>query len=184
MKTKADRNRTSLLAWSTPRSSCLIFMAFVLILVACHSLFVGTHAQSFKTKIKSSDQTPPGIPVGYILPVQLQDSFSVENAHTGDVLQAKIAQEVPLPDRRRVKLGSIVRGSVSGVAPDEDEVGVRVTFRLNQLIEDDKTTSVLTNLRAIASYLAVRDAQTPLTGADGGTRAGWATTVQIGGDIR
>jgi hypothetical protein len=114
----------------------------------------------------------------------LQDSFSVENAHIGDVLQAKIAQEVPLPDRRKVKLGSIVRGSVSGVAPDEDEVGVRITFRLNQLIEDDETTSVMTNLRAIASYLAVRDAQTPLTGTDSGTRAGWATTVQIGGDIR
>jgi len=70
------------------------------------------------------------------------------------------------------------------VAPDEDEVGVRITFRLNQLIENDKTTSVMTNLRAIASYLAVRDAQTPLTGTDRGTRAGWATTVQIGGDIR
>ena len=37
-------------------------------------------------------------------------------AHTGDLLQAKIAQEVPLPDRRKVKLGSIVQGSVSGVA--------------------------------------------------------------------
>ena len=106
-------------------------MSLVLILVACHSLFVRTHAQSFKAKnLKSSDQTSPRIPVGYILPVQLQDSFSVENAHTGDVLQAKIAQEVPLPDRRKIKLGSIVRGSVSGVAPDEDEVGVRVTFRL------------------------------------------------------
>jgi len=42
----------------------------------------------------------------------------------------------------------------------------------------------MTNLRTIASYLAVRDAQTPLTGADGGTRAGWATTVQISGHIR
>lgn len=185
MKTKADGNRTSLLAWSTPRSSCLIFMSLVLILVACRSVFVCAHAQSFKTENpKSSDQTSPRIPVGYILPVQLQDSFSVENAHIGDVLQAKIAQEVPLPDLRKVKLGSIVRGSVSGVAPDEDEVGVRITFRLNQLIEDDETTSVMTNLRAIASYLAVRDAQTPLTGTDSGTPAGWATTVQIGGDIR
>ena len=160
-------------------------MSLVLILVACRSVFVCAHAQSFKTENpKSSDQTSPRIPVGYILPVQLQDSFSVENARIGDVLQAKIAQEVPLPDLRKVKLGSIVRGSVSGVAPDEDEVGVRITFRLNQLIEDDETTSVMTNLRAIASYLAVRDAQTPLTGTDSGTRAGWATTVQIGGDIR
>jgi hypothetical protein len=67
---------------------------------------------------------------------------------------------------------------------DNDEVGVRVTFRFNQLIERDQTTSLATSLRAIASYPAVRDAQTPLTGSGGGTPAGWATTVQIGDDIR
>jgi len=42
----------------------------------------------------------------------------------------------------------------------------------------------LTSLRAIASYLTVRSAQTPLTGVDAGSPAGWANTVQIGGDIR
>jgi hypothetical protein len=171
MKTKTCCNRNLLDARNPSHSPRQILISLALILS-------GFHFPS------SNHKTPLRIPVGYILPVQLQDTFSAEDAHRGDVLRTKIAQEVPLPGGDKIKFGSILQGTVVAIMPDNDEVGVRVTLRFNQLIERDQTTSLATSLRAIASYPAVRDAQTPLTGSGGGTPAGWATTVQIGDDIR
>jgi hypothetical protein len=70
------------------------------------------------------------------------------------------------------------------VAKDEDGPGVKLTLKFNQVETKKETLTVVTYLRAIASYNAVRAAQTPRTGADGGTPTGWANTTQIGGDIR
>jgi hypothetical protein len=185
MKTKTCCNRNLLHARNPSHSPRQILISLALILSAFHFPSGPAFAQNSAPKSPPSiHKTPLRIPVGYILPVQLQDTFSVEDAHRGDVLRAKIAQEVPLPGGDKIKFDSILQGTVVAIMPDNDEVGVRVTFRFNQLIERDQTTPLATSLRAIASYPAVRDAQTPLTGSGGGTPGGWATTVQIGGDIR
>jgi hypothetical protein len=124
------------------------------------------------------------VPVGYILPSQLDGSLEVKDAKAGDMVQARIKQEVPLPDKKKIAFRSLVKGTVVAVTRDQDGRGVGVTLRFDQLNDRGQSFSVATSLRALASFNAVRSAETPHTGADSGSPSGWANTFQVGGDIR
>jgi hypothetical protein len=127
---------------------------------------------------------PVQIPVGTVLPVQLETSISAKDAHPGGVIEARIAQDVPLPNRDKIRVRSLVKGSIVSVVKDSDGVGVNLTLKFNQLEDRKETFAFATSLRAIASLRAVRAAQMPYAGADTGTPSGWGDTVQIGGDLR
>lgn len=79
---------------------------------------------------------------------------------------------------------AMVRGSIISVEKDSDGSGAKVTLKFDQLESRKETLKISTYLRAIASFRAVRTAQIPRTGAEGGTPAGWGDTMQIGGDVR
>ena len=123
------------------------------------------------------------IPAGYILPAQIDRTVSVEDARVGDVIEARIMQEVPLPNREKIAFRSMLEGSVLHVARDEDETGLELTVRFDRVSHRGQNLTVATSLRAIASYIAVRDAQAPV-GAYDEAFPRWANTVQIGGDVR
>ena len=124
------------------------------------------------------------IPVGYILPVQLERTVSIKNARVGDALAARIMQEVPLPNGRKIASRSLVKGSVLIVTRDEDETGVELTVRFDALNQRGQILQLVTSLRAIASYMAVHDAGMPVSVYDEQTPLTWASTYQIGGDER
>ena len=126
----------------------------------------------------------PQIPAGYVLPVQLDRTLSVEDARAGDAIKARIVQEVPLPNREKIAFRSVVKGSVLRVARDEDETGVELSVRFDAVSHRGQNLSVVTSLRAIPSHIAVRDAEMPVGAFDEAFPPSWATTVQIGGDIR
>ena len=125
----------------------------------------------------------PQIPDGYILPAQIDRTLSVENVRAGDVIEARIVQEVPLPNREKIAFRSVLKGSVLKVVRDEDEIGVELTVRFDVVSHRGQNLAVVTSLRAIASHIAVRDAQLPV-GAYDEAFPRWANTVQIGGDVR
>jgi len=130
-------------------------------------------------------ETVASIPAGTVLPVRLNDSLDVSMAHVGQVVEARIAQEVPLPGKEKIELRTRLLGSVVAVGKGADGTGARVTIRFTQLDDKKEQIAVATSLRAMASYLGVRAAQLPAgRGGDGGTPSGWSDTVQIGGDIR
>jgi hypothetical protein len=129
-------------------------------------------------------QTSSQLPVGLILPVRLNDTLKVKDLQKGTILELRVMQDIPLPDRGKIPMKSLVRGSVVSAVKDSDGPGVHIALAFTQVVNKDQNFSIATSLRAIASYLAVRDAQTPLNGIDTGSPAGWANTVQIGGDIR
>jgi len=124
------------------------------------------------------------IPVGYILPVQLDRTLSIEDARAGDAIKVRIMQEIPLPNREKISFRSVVKGSILKVARDEDETGVELTMRFDVVSHRGRDLSVVTSLRVIASYNTVRDAERPVAAYDEAFPTSWATTVQIGGDIR
>jgi len=126
----------------------------------------------------------PVIPEGYILPVQLDGTLSIEDARSGDAIKARIMQEVPLPNREKISFRSVLKGSVLKVARDADETGVELTMHFDVLSHRGRDLSVVTSLRSIASYGTVRDAERPVATFDEAFPTSWATTVQIGGDIR
>ncbi len=124
------------------------------------------------------------IPAGTVLPMRFEKEISVKEAQRGQAIEGKIMQDVPLPGNDKIPMKSTVRGSILSVEKDDDGSGVKVTLKFDQLETRKQTLKISTYLRAVASFRAVRSAQIPRTGADGGTPAGWGDTMQIGGDIR
>jgi len=172
------------------KKSSAFWHSLVFVFVA--SMGVGGHLLSFPGAVRMPEghgasavvQNASQIPAGYILPAQLDTAISVKEAHAGGALEARIMQEVPLPDRGKIKPNSRVKGSILAVTKDKDGTGVQITMHFNQLIDRGETLPIATSLRTLASYQAVREALTPRTETGAGSPAGWATTVQIGGDVR
>lgn len=129
-------------------------------------------------------RTASAIPAGTILPIQIQKTISVNEARSGETIEARIMQEVPLPDGEKLKARSVVKGSIVSSENDNEDPGVKVTLKFDQIADRQATLQVTTYLRAIASVRAVRAAQLSHSGGDIGTPSGWADTVLIGGDVR
>ena len=124
------------------------------------------------------------LPVGTILPVRLDKTLSLEEARAGQVIEAQVMQDVPLPNRERIRMRSRVSGTILSVGKAEEGAGAPLVLQFNKVEYDKDMVPMLTSLRAMASFQAVRAAQMSFAGADNGTPSGWATTVQIGGDTR
>ena len=131
-------------------------------------------------EVKSDDT----IPADTILPVQLETTINVNEAPSGKVIEARIMQDVPLPDREKLRARSVVKGSIVSAGSDTEDPGVKITLKFDQVEERSEILHMTTYLRAIASARAVRAAQLPHSGADVGSPSGWADTVLIGGDVR
>jgi hypothetical protein len=129
-------------------------------------------------------QSSPVIPGGTVLPIALEKRMGLREPQAGQPMSARIMQEVPLPSGEKIPFRSLMKGLIVSVAKEEEGPGVKFTMKFNQVETKKETLTVVTYLRAIASYEAVRAAQIPRAGADGGTPEGWANTSQIGGDIR
>jgi hypothetical protein len=124
------------------------------------------------------------IPVGTILPVELETVLSAKGAHAGEVIKARIAQDVPLPDHGKISRRSSLKGSILAARKDDSGTGTSLTLSFQEIENRGQSLSIVTTLRAIATYDSVVAAQLPFAGANQGTPSGWATTMQIGGDVR
>ena len=169
--------------WCTLVAPAVVILAFVAL--ACQ---LASWARNPRTPEGASRggavQSPNLIPVGTILPVQLVNTISIKETHAGETVEARISQDVPLPDRGNIPRNLVVKGSILSVVKDSEGTAVRVALKFNQIDGRKQIYTLATSVRAIASYNAVRSAQTPYGGTDSGTPTGWADTVQIGGDIR
>jgi hypothetical protein len=123
------------------------------------------------------------LPAGIILPVRLNNSISSKKAKPGQEVTARIMQNVPLPDRGRIRAGARVVGYIVSAEASADSCGARVSLKFDSLVVSGKTVPISVSLRAIASPMEVEDAQLPDWGADRGTSATAYTTVQVGGDV-
>ncbi len=138
----------------------------------------GDQAQSLNTGIPSADR----IPSGTILPVVLGTSVSFEKCKAGQILRGKLAQEVPLNNGSKIRKGSVVEGHIVSVTPNSNATGSQVTMQFDKVYVAGQWVPVTTNLRAIAGFMAIQEAQTPEEAPNEGTPYNWLPTTQIGGD--
>jgi hypothetical protein len=117
---------------------------------------------------------------GTILPVQLSSTVSLDKAAPGQLISARIAQDVPLANGVVLRRGTKVLGHIVSVTPGNPS---RIAFTFDKLeYSKSNSLSVATNLRALASNLEIDSASLPNAGSDRGTPSVWWNTVQVGGE--
>jgi len=118
------------------------------------------------------------IPSGTILPVSLDTSLNAAKIHPGQKIRATVMQDIagtPLRRRARVE-GRVVQARAS------KNIQAELEMQFDAVEINGRMVLIQTNLRALASYLEVEEAQIPEEMASRGlTPANW-TTQQIGGD--
>ncbi len=123
------------------------------------------------------------VPSGTILPVRLNTSLSTIKSKVRQVITGRIMQDVPLPNGLKIREGSKVEGHVVEVVPANSPLGARISIQFDTLRSSHGTIPITTNLRAVAGFMEVVEAQIPQAGLGEGDVAEWATTTQIGGDV-
>ena len=123
------------------------------------------------------------IPSGTILPVSLNSSLNSRKLKPGQVIKARVMQDVPLSPTSQIHAGAKVIGHVVDVRPATPASGALVSLEFDTLLISGRRTPITTNLRALASAMAVEDAQVPESGPDRGTPAAAWTTDQVGGEV-
>jgi hypothetical protein len=127
------------------------------------------------------------IPAGTILPLELKSSLNSRKMRVGQVLNARVMQDVPLSNGSTIHAGAKVVGHVAEVLSPTDRHGAQLSFQFDTLEYSKHRAHVrariTTNLRALASMMEVEEAQLPKSGPDRGTSQNAWTTEQIGGDV-
>ena len=119
------------------------------------------------------------VPRGTILPVRLNQSISSSKSQPGQIITARIMQDVPLANGGKIREGSKVIGHVVSVSSPAEGDGGKLSLQFDKLISSGRTIPIRTNLRAVAGFMAIMQAETP---TDGPVSMPIART-QVGGDV-
>ncbi len=122
------------------------------------------------------------IPAGTILPVVLP-SISSKSVKKGDKIRGKLAQDVRLQGGKTIRGGTNVFGSVVDIGSGDSGRGATLTIKFDRLVQRGESTSIRTHLRAMATTVAIEQAQIPTSGPGESDVYDWLTTVQVGGDV-
>jgi len=124
------------------------------------------------------------VPGGTVLPVRLNHGLSSKNARAGQAITGRLMQDVPLPNASKIPEGAKVLGTILSVSAAGNNSNGKISFRFEQIEVHRRRIAIVANLRATASLMEVESAQIPETSPGFGTPYVWATTDQIGGDVK
>jgi hypothetical protein len=118
------------------------------------------------------------LPSGTIIPVSLDTSINVKKAHAGELIRCAVMQDIPGTTIHRGAhvLGYVVQATTRKGGP------ARLEIRFDSVQMHRRSIPLHANLRALASFLEVQEAQIPEDGASRGLTPETWDTQQIGGD--
>jgi hypothetical protein len=100
------------------------------------------------------------IPVGTILPAQLETSLS-KKCESCRLIKARVIQDVPLGKGMKILAGAKVMGEVVEMVPAGSGTKAEISSRFDRLVVSHHTIPITTDLRALASMMEVDEAQIP-----------------------
>jgi hypothetical protein len=123
-------------------------------------------------------QAQSALPAGTVLPVSLDRGIKAGSARPGQEIRARIMQDIPGTSIHRGAhvLGHVVRAE----APKNGPARLEISF--DNVQEHGRRIPFRSNLRAMASFFEVEQAQIPEDMSDRGLTPETWTTQQIGGD--
>jgi len=129
-------------------------------------------------------KTAQTLPVGTFLPVMLNSNIDSDKSKAGQKIDAKLKQDLSLPDGSTVKSGTELFGHIVSVTRSSGSTKARVVFVFDQIKMNGRTYPLTTSLRAAGSMMAVFQARQPINSVAMDASSSWDyNTRQIGGDI-
>jgi hypothetical protein len=121
------------------------------------------------------------LPPGTTIPARLQNTLNSEKDSPGKTFTVKTTQDIPLSDHQVIRKGAKITGHVVAAGSVKNgEHESRLALQFDKLEFSHQRTSIVVGLRAMASFMAVEEAELPTNDTDMGP-ANW-NTQQIGGD--
>jgi len=105
--------------------------------------------------------TAQEIPTGTVVPIMLTTTVDSAKAHPGDPILAKVMERVPLPDGGDIPQGARVVAHVDQVMPAQGKSPSWMAVEFDRILVRGHEVPVKANVRALASMMAVYDAQVP-----------------------
>ena len=148
-----------------------------------HQGYVHQASMRYEATAEGTTNDCAGIPPGTILPVRLNSAISSTKSRPGQAITGTIAQDVPLSPGVRIRAGTKVTGHIVERSAAATGTPARVSFQFDKLVCSHQMISMVTNLRAIAGFMRIAEAQIPPIGPGESDVYDWLTTVQVGGDV-
>jgi hypothetical protein len=102
------------------------------------------------------------IPANTVVPVMLTVTVDSGKAHVGQPVIGKVMEAVPLADGADIPAGAKVFGHVALVIPSAGAAPSSMAVQFDRIVFRGHDIPVKANIRALASMMAVYDAQVPL----------------------
>jgi len=120
------------------------------------------------------------IPAGTVIPVMLTMTVDSAKAHAGQQIRGKVMESVPLADGI-IPAGAKVFGHVDQVHPGNGVSPAWIAIQFDHIVFHGQEVAFKANLRALASMMAVQDAQVPFFEPDTTPRSA-VMLAPVGGD--
>jgi hypothetical protein len=121
------------------------------------------------------------IPVGTVVPVMITVTLDSARAHVGQPIAGRVMERVPLPGGEDIPEGAKVVGHVSVVIPAKAEAPASLAVQFDKVVVHGHDLPMQADLRALASMMAVYDAQVPFFEPDT-TPRGAVMLAPVGGE--
>lgn len=123
------------------------------------------------------------IPAGTVLPLQLNSSLTTAKSKPGQTITARVMQDIPLSQGKKIRAGAKVIGRVVSVESAKNGGPAEIQFVFKQVKYSNHSVPVIAHIRALASMTDVEAVEIPPGGTDRGTPWAWSTRTLIGGEV-